>query len=96
MKSSIKLHLGRWAIGLIAIVAVALAACGGAEQSTTVPAAPTPPVVNVLPAQPVIKDVPTAPVPAAEAEPADALLVFRLRKFVIEVSHRERIFSKFI
>ena len=69
MKSSIKLHLGRWAIGLIAIMAVALAACGGAEQSTTGAAAPTPTVANVIPAQPVKKDVPNTPVPAAKAEP---------------------------
>ena len=69
MKPSIKLHLGRWAIGLIAIMAVGLAACGGDEQSTTAPAAPTPTVANVISAQPVIKDVSNTPVPAAKAEP---------------------------
>ena len=69
MKSSIKLHPGRWTIGLIALMTVALAACGGAEQATTAPAGPTPTVANVIPAQPVIKDVPATPVPAAAAEP---------------------------
>jgi hypothetical protein len=31
MKSSIKLHPGRWAISLIALLTVALVACGGSS-----------------------------------------------------------------
>lgn len=41
MKTSIKLHPGRWAIGLVALMTMALDACGGAEVPTAVPAAPT-------------------------------------------------------
>ena len=39
MKSSIKLHPGRWAIGLIALMTVALVACGGSSEPAAEPAA---------------------------------------------------------
>jgi hypothetical protein len=49
MKSSMKLHPGRWAIGLIALMTVALAACGGSEQPTSAPVPTTPVEVQVPP-----------------------------------------------
>ena len=41
MKSLIKSHPWQWAMGLIALMTVALVACGGAEAPTAAPAAPT-------------------------------------------------------
>ena len=49
MGSSMKLHPGRWAIGLIALLTVALVACGGSEQPTSAPAPTTPVEVQVPP-----------------------------------------------
>ena len=49
MKSSMKLHPGRWAIGLIALLIVALVACGGSEQPTAAPEPTTPVEVQVPP-----------------------------------------------
>ena len=69
MKPSSRYRWGRWALGLVALLTVGLVACGGAEQATTAPAAPTPTLVNVIPEQPVIQDVPATPVPAAAADP---------------------------
>jgi len=39
MKSSIKLHPGRWVIGLIALMTVALVACGGSSEPAANPVA---------------------------------------------------------
>ena len=49
MGSSMQLHPGRWAIGLIALLTVALVACGGSEQPTSAPAPTTPVEVQVPP-----------------------------------------------
>jgi len=67
MKSSIKLHPGRWALGLIALMTMALVACGGAEAPTAAPTVPTPTVVDVIPAVPAIKDTPVPQAQATEA-----------------------------
>ena len=66
MKSLFKFHAGLWAMGLIALVTLMLVACGGADAPT---AAPTATVESVIPAQPVIIDVPATAVPEAVAEP---------------------------
>ncbi len=91
MKPSIKLHLGRWAIGLIALMTVALVACGGgAEAPAAAPAGPTPTVANVIPAVPEIKN--TA-VPQAQATKAMAATevpaAVSARDTVIIVSNEE-------
>ncbi len=65
MKSLFKFHVGRWAMGLIALVTLMLVACGGSEAPATAAPAPT----SVIPAQPVIIDVPNTAVPEAVAEP---------------------------
>ena len=66
MKSSMKLHPGRWAIGLIALLTVALVACGGSEQPTAAPQ-PTKPVEVQVP--PTVGFIATSVPDVAEAKP---------------------------
>ena len=90
MKPSIKLHLGRWAIGLIALMTVALVACGGGAEAPAAPAAPTPTVADVSPAIPEKK---TTAVPQAQATAAPAAtevpVAASARDTVIIVSNEE-------
>ena len=90
MKPSIKLHLGRWAIGLIALMTVALVACGGGAEAPAAPAAPTPTVADVSPAIPEIKNtaVPQAQATAAPAA-TEVPVAASARDTVIIVSNEE-------
>ena len=90
MKPSIKLHLGRWAIGLIALMTVALVACGGGAEAPAAPAAPTPTVADVSPAKPEIKNtaVPQAQATAAPAA-TEVPVAASARDTVIIVSNEE-------
>ena len=90
MKSSIKLHPGRWALGLIALMTMALVACGGAEAPTAAPTVPTPTVVDVIPAVPAIKDTPVPQAQATEAMAATEVpAAVSARDTVIIVSNEE-------
>ena len=90
MKSSIKLHPGRWALGLIALMTMALVACGGAEAPTAAPTVPTPTVVDVIPAVPAIKDTPVPQAQATEAMAATEVPVaVSARDTVVIVSNEE-------
>ena len=90
MKPSIKLHLGRWAIGLIALMTVALVACGGGAEAPAAPAAPTPTVADVSPAIPEIKNTAVPQAQATEAPAATEVPVAAsARDTVIIVSNEE-------
>ena len=90
MKSSIKLHPERWALGLIALMTMALVACGGAEAPTAAPTVPTPTVVDVIPAVPAIKDTPVPQAQATEAMAATEVpAAVSARDTVIIVSNEE-------
>ena len=90
MKPSIKLHLGRWAIGLIALMTVALVACGGGAEAPAAHAAPTPTVADVSPAIPEIKNTAVPQAQATEAPAATEVPVAAsARDTVIIVSNEE-------
>ncbi len=90
MKCSIKLHPGRWALGLIALMTMALVACGGGAEAPAAPAAPTPTVANVIPAGPAIKDTPVPQAQATEAMAATEVPVaVSARDTVVIVSNEE-------
>ena len=90
MKPSIKLHLGRWAIGLIALMTVALVACGGgAEAPAAAPAGPTPTVANVIPAVPEIKNTAVPQAQATKAAATEVPAAVSARDTVIIVSNEE-------
>ena len=70
MKSSIKIHPRRWAIGLIALLTVALIACGGAEQPTSAPVSKKAEDVQLAPTVGILAtSVPAAAEPTAAPEP---------------------------
>ena len=90
MKSPIKLHPGRWALGLIALMTMALVACGGGAEAPAAPAAPTPTVANVIPAVPAIKDTPVPQAQATEAMAATEVpAAVSARDTVVIVSNEE-------
>ncbi|HIM80536.1 MAG TPA: hypothetical protein EYM54_10600, partial [Dehalococcoidia bacterium] len=90
MKCSIKLHPGRWALGLIALMTMALVACGGGAEAPAAPAAPTPTVANVIPAVPAIKDTPVPQAQATEAMAATEVpAAVSARDTVVIVSNEE-------
>ena len=64
MKTSTRIHWRRCLMGMIALLTLALVACGGGTDAPAAPAGPTPTVANVIPAVPAIKDT---PVPQAKA-----------------------------
>ena len=91
MKSSAKFRITHWFTGLVVLVTLLIVACGGAEAPTTAaPAAPTPTVVDVIPAVPEIKNTAVPQAQATEAMAATEVpAVVSARDTVIIVSNEE-------